>query len=293
MTLCALVHFPFVSLLCYFGLCAYDNSTEPFIKRRVNTNFCNNDSANSEVCAHRLVVHNSNHNGWITRYCTRVPDGEHMVQTVVMWMANHAFGFYQNKFGICNAFQNFTSNFFKCVENNEEVSIDILSFYPKNSYQRVYGAGGTRFMGLRDCIDSMYHYRKNINDNDNKTSESNENVDVNDCETDDKAMEFVFGHCMQKNTTLHQISNDSLLDRSDSSEENATNSDDSSNHDSDLEQNWDEILSTVPTPHSQQNEIDDNNSKNVNNDSKDPSTENNDNSHNAQHNTDNRPKNVA
>ena len=201
----------------------YDHSDEPVVKRRVNTNFCNNDSAGTEICAHRLIVHNSDKNGWITRYCTRVPDGEHMVQTVVMWMANHVFGFYQNKFGICNALQNFISDFFKCIENNQDVSIDILSFYPKNSYQRVHGAGGTRFMGLRDSIDSMYHYRPNIADKKQKLQEIKDNEDIDNCETDYTSMDFIFGHCMKVNKTIHKISNDVLLDRPQHRDENAIN----------------------------------------------------------------------
>ena len=229
------------------------------MKRRVNANFCNTDSAGSEICGHKLVVKNSDQNGWITRYCARIPDGEHMVNTVVMWTADHGFGFYKNKFGICNALQNFSKEFFKCVENNEEVTIAMLKYYSKNTYQRVHGAAATRFMGLRDSIDDMYHFRRQIKPKRKSQALQGNDENKNDCETNHDRMRNIFQYCMIVNSTLHKIDNDILLDRNISrADDHNDDSDVDSNHSSDMELALELVLESTPTANPNHNNQNDN-----------------------------------
>lgn len=206
-------------------------------------NFCNADSADSQITGHKLLVYNSDNNGWCTRYCVRIPDGEHMINTVVVWAADHCFGFFQNKFGKCNALMNFAKEHFKCIENNDEVYNAILQYYDVNKYQRVYGAAATRFWGLHDCIYNMYHLRLEFNQrrSGDEQSESDKN---SDCTFDGaknierERYDEIFRYCVKENSTLRHIPNDQLVQGKSSKnndQNNTTDHDSVSDHESDDE----------------------------------------------------------
>ena len=198
-------------MFTYFLHTLYSNQT--FTKRRVNTNFCNSDSCISQVGGHKLIVINSNNNGFITRYCVRIPDAQHLINTVVVWIADHSFGFFQNKFGQCNALMNFSKEHFKCIENNHETYAAILKYYPTGKYQRVYGAAATRFFGLHDSIHSMYHCRPNTVVRNNSNSNDNNGVSVMDCATSNETTRYkkIFKKCLSINKTFHNVVNAVIL----------------------------------------------------------------------------------
>lgn len=98
------------------------------------------------------MVFNSVANGWCTRYCVGIPDGEHMLNTVTMWVADHSFGFYQNKYGKINSLMNFSKAHFKCMENNHDICSTILHYYNLNEYQRVPPDFGVCVIQFIICI---------------------------------------------------------------------------------------------------------------------------------------------
>ena len=130
-----------------------------------------------------------------------------------MWVADHCFGFFENKYGQCNALMNFSKEHFKCIENNHETYTAILKYCSIGKYIKVFMVQQQHAFLDYVILFIACHQRIPIINNRSSKIDNRDNTLHTDCAATAERAEYVeiFEYCEHKNTTWHNVSNSAIL----------------------------------------------------------------------------------